>query len=225
MKKLLTRNFILRWGIRIGAIALLYWGVLSKFDAPAVHYTMVIIIPFLIGAFNCGWTCPLGIAQDILHRRRLDIDVPYRLHNILRVLRYVFGALFISGLFVLPAAIMFSFSNANRGEVVFGLALYLAIASLVVSIFINRFFCRYICPLGAIKGVKGLLRPITINRDVKKCDKCRICDRECPMKIVVSRTVSSWSPNCINCYECIEKCPRGALSIGARKYLAKQEKE
>jgi polyferredoxin len=188
-------------------------------DAGAVRYSVIFIAPFLIGAIACGWVCPAGLIQDLLFRRRVAIEVPTKLHKWLRVLRYVFAALFVAGVFLVPAAAQHDLSGFARLEFSASLAAWLAVAAAVISIFINRFFCRYVCPFGALSGIKSLARPVTINRDAARCVNCGKCDKACPMKIAMSRANSSYSPNCINCFKCVEECPKKALALGFRDYV------
>ncbi|MDR2269212.1 MAG: 4Fe-4S binding protein [Rickettsiales bacterium] len=216
---MLNRKFILRWAIRFIILALLTYQVIKTIDVKAISYTVIFIAPFLIGALACGWVCPAGLAQDLLFRRRFAINVPMPLHKWIRVLRYVFAALLITGLFSLPLMIQRGITGFVRFEFSAPLALWLAVASAVASIFINRFFCRYLCPLGAMSGVKSLARAATINRDEARCVKCGACDKVCPMKIAMSRTNSSCSPNCVDCFKCIESCPKKALYLGFRDYI------
>jgi polyferredoxin len=211
-------KFMLRWGVRLGLFAFIGWGAAIA-DTKAVSYALIFVAPLIIGAVACGWACPAGLVQDVLFRKKLALEVPARAHKILRITRYVFAVLFITGAFALPAAVQRSIGGMARLEFTPGIGLWLALASAAASIFINRFFCRYLCPFGAISGVKSLVRPATINRDESRCVKCGACDRACPMKIAMSKARSSCSPNCIDCFKCIESCPKRALYIGARNYL------
>ena len=203
--------------MKLGIFVLLSYPV-AMLDIKAVSYTAIFVAPFIIGALACGWFCPAGLVQDAVFVRRLGIKVPDAAHKWLRALRYVFATLFVAEALSMPAAVRMGIIDIAKLKFVGGLAAWLAIASIAASMFVNRFFCRYFCPLGALAGIKSLLRPVTINRDASRCVNCKACDRACPMKIAMSRVKSSCSPNCVDCFRCIESCPKKALYLGIRNY-------
>lgn len=205
--------------MKLGIFALLSYQI-AVLDIKAVSYTAIFIAPFIIGAIACGWFCLAGLVQDIVFLRRFKIEVPNTAHKWLRVVRYVFAALFIAGLLALPAAVRLGMVDIAKLKFAGNLAAWLAVVSIAASVFINRFFCRYFCPLGALAGIKSLVRPVTINRDAARCVNCKMCDKACPMKIAMSKVKSSCSPNCVDCFRCIESCPKKALYFGIRNYRA-----
>lgn len=83
---------------------------------------------------------------------------------------------------------------------------------LILSVFISRPFCRYLCPLGA---VYGLFHPVSLYRmevDSHKCTSCGACRHACPWSISAYQTPNS--PDCIRCGKCVSACPHGALEAG-----------
>jgi NosR/NirI family transcriptional regulator, nitrous oxide reductase regulator len=74
--------------------------------------------------------------------------------------------------------------------------------------FIERFFCRYLCPLGAVFAITSKLRVFKIDKPTDKCGKCRICTNNCPMGIELYKVEKVNSGECINCLRCTEVCPR-----------------
>ena len=87
------------------------------------------------------------------------------------------------------------------------LALVVLVATLVLALVIQRPFCRYACPLGAVQSLAGKLSPIAVQRDASACLGCDLCNGACPMAIPVNtRTrVTDTSPN--GCLECVAACP------------------
>ncbi|HEY8805705.1 MAG TPA: FMN-binding protein, partial [Clostridium sp.] len=81
------------------------------------------------------------------------------------------------------------------------------------AIFIERFFCRYLCPLGAMFAIISKLRKIKIDKPTEKCGKCRICTNNCSMGINLYKRSEVSSGECINCLKCIEVCPRSNPKI------------
>ena len=150
----------------------------------------------ILGRFVCGWLCPFGMVQDILHkiplfqkRKRLPF------HHILKYGKY---------------ARLFYWK--------FGVLLVI----LLVSVKIYRPFCQYLCPLGAIYGWFNRFSLVQIHWDKEKCISCGLCEKACPVALKV--TEISRSPECIRCGECVASCPEKCLHF-KRKNLPDCGKE
>ncbi len=94
--------------------------------------------------------------------------------------------------------------------------LYYALGGLVlVSVFVPRFFCRYLCPYGALLGVFSMLSPVKIHRDSSRCALgCKDCDRVCPAWIKLEKVEVVVSDECHLCLRCLDVCPvPGALEV------------
>lgn len=97
------------------------------------------------------------------------------------------------------------------------LALGILLSLALLSIFFQHFWCRYLCPYGALLGIVSFLSPFKVERNREECNNCRRCDRACPSGLHVSRAGRVFSPECTGCLQCLEKCPRpGALGVGFR---------
>ena len=94
-------------------------------------------------------------------------------------------------------------------------AFYILIFIIAASFFIERFFCRYLCPLGAIFSIVSRLRVTRIVKPKAGCGKCRICTDNCPMGIDLYQSDFSKSGECINCFECLSVCPRKNVRFAA----------
>lgn len=187
----------------------------------------IILISVILGPFFCGWMCFVGFYQDIcryignfVFKKPLEPSI--KLQNVLKYSRYIILllAVTIGGIFLFPQKVWGNFAGILKGNVSFNFAFYFLIFLGILSLFTKRFFCRYLCPIGAKLGLYSLLRPITINRK-DSCVSCNLCSKECPMGIQVDKINSLASPNCINCLRCIEACPNGGLKFGFRKYFGK----
>ena len=86
--------------------------------------------------------------------------------------------------------------------------------TLIGSLFVERPWCRYACPLGAATGLVGALSPFYLKREVEACKACAICTKACPMGVAVRTATTIKSADCIGCLECVDECPReGALEL------------
>ncbi len=200
----------------------------------------ITITTFFFGRFFCSWICPMGILnQWISHlfNKRKPVDdyqinawkktfnLKYYILTLLLVLA-IFGILQI-GLFDPISLITRSFSTGIFPAVnywfgglyikqpvfyggIFISILFLAI--LMANRFVTRFWCRLLCPLGALLGLFSFISPLRIRRDVEKCTDCRKCLRHCHgacdphMELRINE--------CVLCMNCIEACPEGALHFG-----------
>lgn len=188
----------------------------------------VLAATLLVGNVFCGWICPFGAVQDALTwvRNRVGVKAwqpPARLDHGLRWGRFV----------VLGIVIYFSvatsklwFANYDPYVQLFGLhwifhpsevtpvALTILGVVLAGSLVIDRFWCRYLCPPGAMFAVVGKFGFLRIRRSATTCTDCTLCDRTCPVGLDVSKSAPAVSSNCIGCLDCVATCPvKGALKL------------
>lgn len=182
-------------------------------------YTLFLILlcsSLLLGPFFCGWLCPFGLVQDLLTKlsRMLKlprINIPKRVNRYLRFLRYVVFILIFIGV---GTIMVLDSPYRTFNAVVAGNLMFISTASWIVfgliillSLFIERPFCQYLCSEGARYGAVSLFRLFSIKRDQESCVDCKKCDRNCPMQIEVSNKKHIRDAQCINCLECIKSCP------------------
>ena len=220
-----------------GGIATL-WTFISSGGSTYVQKihpsNLVVLVGVLVGAILaggtfCGWVCPLGALQDALNwlRGKLrirELRVPQRADRILRYGRY---AMLIAILYGTVSTAKLWFSSFDPYRTIFGLgwlfefnwsehwvAYVSAIVIILASLLIPRFWCRYLCPLGAILGVLQRVSPLKIRRDASLCIDCSKCDQACPMNLEVA-TVDTVTHDCTGCQKCTGVCPvDGALEVG-----------
>ena len=92
---------------------------------------------------------------------------------------------------------------------------------LLISLVIRNFWCRYLCPYGALLGFLAIFSPMQVRRKASLCIDCKKCENICPASIRITRSETLRHPECIGCMECVEVCPqKGCLSFQApRKKL------
>jgi polyferredoxin len=205
---------------------------------PKIHpATMVLLATFLALSFLarkafCSWLCPIGTISEWLwkagrHIFRRNFRLPRWLDIPLRSLKYLLLGLFgyvviamsvesIRAFLDSPYGIIADVKMLNffrhlgtTGAVVLGV---LAVA----SVFVQNFWCRYLCPYGALTGLAALASPLQIRRDPVLCINCAKCAKACPSALPVDTLVQIRSAECLGCMECVNICPaEGALDMKA----------
>jgi NosR/NirI family nitrous oxide reductase transcriptional regulator len=175
------------------------------------------------GAF-CGWLCPFGSLQELLSKAAKkigirQITVPFGLHQRLWPIKYIiFLMLFALSLQSLGTAEKAAEIEPFKTAIILHFVrdwwfVAFAVALLAAGLFIERFFCRYLCPLGAALAIPGRLRMFDWLRRYKECGSpCQRCGNECPVQAI--HPDGSINPNeCIQCLHCQmlyhhdHKCP------------------
>ncbi len=178
--------------------------------------TVSLIVTILIaGAAFCGWLCPVGtIGEWLFKLRKLfwkkNINLPDKVHKAASWLRYVFLAVILVMCF-LTVSLWFAkvdpFFNLFSLKLFTTLGLAVAVVFIAGSMLIDRFFCNYLCPLGAVIKPVAKLAAVGIVRNEQICTSCKACDKACPKRIPVSRQSKIDRGECISCMRCIESCP------------------
>jgi polyferredoxin len=184
----------------------------------------------------CGWLCPFGFMQDVtssfsafVQKRVPGVRKAVRalktkgaplavLDRYLRFFKYVVLAWAVMGA-AYYGFMVFREVDPWAGlwgllELSFGLGAVVLIVTLAASLFVERPWCRYACPLGAATGLVSKLSPFYLKRESEACKACAICTKACPMGLPVHTSTTIKSADCIGCLECVDECPReGALEL------------
>jgi polyferredoxin len=203
--------------------------------AGTVILAAIVLMSIAFKKSFCSWLCPVGTISESLadlgkklFKRNFKpwvwIDLP------LRSLKYLMLAFLAYSVFVLmtPADLRaFLESPYNRVADVKMLLFFRDITrtALIVigvlmlgSLFIRGFWCRYLCPYGALLGLAGLLSPLRITRNPDTCIDCAKCAKVCPSRIKVDKVKRVWSDECTSCMSCVEACPvADALQLKAHR--------
>ena len=183
---------------------------------------IVFALALLVGPAFCGWVCPMGSIQEWfgklgrkLFGRRYNRFIPYKYDRILRFLRYgmlvwVLVMTIGSGqLFFQDIDPYFALFNFWTSEVaISGIVVLLVVLGL--SLLVERPFCKYACPYGALLGIFNLFRIFAIRRNPATCINCKACDKSCPMNIPLSGSTGRVRHHqCISCLKCTSEqaCP------------------
>jgi len=202
---------------------------LSTGHIPAVHpaalllFTAFILISLFFKKAFCSWLCPVGTFSEFLWHlgRRLftrNLRLPALLDMPLRGLKYLLLAFFVFLIGSMSADQLNDFLQSSYGlladvkmlnffrdlSLTAGIVLlFLVFFSLVMQ----NFWCRYLCPYGALMGLVSFFSPVKIRRDTEACIDCAKCARACPAGLPVDRLVQVSSIECTGCMECVASCP------------------
>ena len=205
----------------------------SKFNFSYYITGFFILLGVILGRFICGFLCPFGWFQDLLHKIPGKKLSTARLKP-LRYLKYVILVVFVimltifvkktigmgDTLFlkyicpqgVLEGAIPLSLFNAGIRSALgrlFTFKSIILVTVVVLSILFYRPFCKWICPLGAIYSLFNKVSLTGIEVEKTKCIGCGQCTKACGMDVNILRTPKH--PECILCGACIKACPKDAL--------------
>ena len=206
----------------------------SKFKFSYYITGILILIGVLLGRFICGFLCPFGWFQELLHK----IPSPKISTRKLKPLRYLkYGVLLVMVILlpmlvtnqlgmgdpffckylcpqgVLEGAIPLSLTNAGVRAALGKLFTWKSCVLLAVvlgSVFMYRPFCKWLCPLGAFYALLNKVSLFQMRVDTSKCVSCGVCARACKMDVDITK-----SPNhteCIRCGMCMKACPKDAIS-------------
>ena len=217
-------------------------NALTGQDKSTAFYIIGIILLYglLAGRWICGWLCPFGLIQELFYK----IKTPkLKKSKFTRILSYLKYAILIFFVFIIPLlyslrnvpvpafckyicpagtleGAMGLLSNKVNDSFlrmlgpIFTWKFLLMVSIIVASVFIFRFFCRFICPLGALYGLFNKISFFGIKLDKPKCIDCGKCISKCKMDI---KHVGDHE--CISCGECIDVCPTKAISFKGSKIL------
>lgn len=182
---------------------------------------LVLFLSVLFGPVFCGWICPLGSLQEFLSKagqkifgKKFNNFVPYRYDKYLRYISYVIliwvlYTIGVSGKLIFEAYDpYYALFNFWTDEVAVSALIILGI-TLISSLFVERPWCKYACPYGALLGLTNFFRIFKIRRSENNCISCSACDSACPMNITPSDKSIIRNHQCISCLKCTSEfhCP------------------
>ncbi len=219
-----------------GIMGLLDWyyqGTLNRVHpAATLIFVIIVAVAFFARKSFCSWICPVGFLSELLARVGRKIFGrnfrPWKWLDIaLRSLKYLVLFFFVSGIVQMSDLALRAFieSSYNRvADVKMGLFFVrlgffgagVIVVLTLLSVLIHGFWCRYLCPYGALLGIVSRFSPLRVERDAESCIDCGLCDKVCMARLPVSSTNHVSSMECTGCIDCVATCPvQGALVVKA----------
>ncbi|MEY4635489.1 MAG: hypothetical protein RJA55_1287 [Acidobacteriota bacterium] len=185
----------------------------------------------------CSWLCPIGTISEWLWQGGREMfgrnfTLPRWADLPLRSLKYILLALFAYAVVSMPVPALSAFLSSPYGLVADvkmldffrdagRLTIQVCLVLVLLSVVTKNFWCRYLCPYGALMGLVSMLSPTRITRDPISCIDCGKCAKACPSLIPVDRLMTVRTPECNGCLTCVTACPvKDALemrTLGTRR--------
>jgi ferredoxin-type protein NapH len=225
----------------VGAFQNILASVRLSYQAGVVHFGSFVlgylgILGVMIGRLPCGWLCPFGLIQDLLHKipspkLKLPSLFNYGRYVILVVLVVLMPLFWVDELGLgqpwfckllcpsgtllgaVPLLIIKPSLWQNVGFYFWNKLTWLVII-ILGAVLISRFFCRIFCPLGGFYGLFNRISFFCLQFDEEKCVHCLACERRCPTGCKPFKDANSAA--CINCLKCTQACRFGALAFKLR---------
>jgi len=184
------------------------------------------IVTIIGGRIFCGWICPLGALSELssIIGKKLGIkkmELPSSFDRPLRLLKYIILAVILyttwslGSLTFRPYDPWAAWMHMSAGWSEYGYGTLVLGLTLLAGIFIERFWCRYLCPLGAALGIIARFSFIKVHRDETSCINCGKCHTACPVGLSPNKDIVQKNGECIVCGQCNTVCPvKDAMKIG-----------
>ena len=203
------------WRYRFQALWLLIFAglILAGAGWPVWAGLLVagLVSALLVKRAACSFTCPIFPLGELLWRtgERLlgrNFTAPFWFDLVLRTAKYL-----------VLAWVVMALSQRQLPDTLVGAqhaASLLVVALLLLSLFFQMPWCRYLCPYGALLGLVSMASLLKIRRSPRHCVRCHQCDHRCPANLPVMLRTTVRSPECFACYRCVDGCPApGALAF------------
>ncbi|MGL4607365.1 MAG: 4Fe-4S binding protein [Eubacteriaceae bacterium] len=193
-------------------------------NSSVILMILSLLVALLFGAIFCGYICPFGTFQEWIGKlgkklfpQKFNQLIPKKIDSILRYGRYIVLAIILYYTAIIGKLVFqdwdpyYALFNFFTGEVAITSFIILGIF-IALSLIIERPWCKYFCPYGAILGLFNIFRIFQLKRNKATCIDCKRCDKVCPMNLDISTKTVVRNHQCISCYQCTsdESCPKEA---------------
>ncbi len=208
-------------------ISVKYWfhtGILNSIHPSGFVILLgIVVVSVVLKKAFCSWLCPVGTLSESLWMlgQRLfkgTLTLPRWLDYPLRSLKYLLLVFFVWSIWNMDVDALreFIYSPYNKMADVKMYLFFVHISTfalgtilvlVLLSVVIKNFWCRFLCPYGALLGITGWLSPLKITRNTQTCVDCELCTKACPASIKVHKAKRVWSDECSSCMACVAVCP------------------
>ncbi|MBI4874854.1 MAG: 4Fe-4S binding protein [Acidobacteria bacterium] len=195
-------------------------GFIRRIEPSAmILFAALVLLTLLFSRGFCGWICPFGSLQEwlgLLGRKifRKKYNPTGAWDRALRYLKYVILAVIIALTWHMGALVFrdydpfLAFFHLGAGMAELPWAYAILGAVLAASLYIERFFCKYACPLGAVLGVLGKAGLTKVQREPDGCKGCNICQKKCHAHVDFLSVTTIRDSECNHCMDCVVDCPK-----------------
>ena len=214
----------------------LFTGNIEPFHPAAlIMFVAIVCVSLVMKKGFCGWICPVGTVSQVFWMGGEKIfGRNFRMQKYadlsMRAVKYILMALFlvIIGLAMKPEMMVLFFVSDYYKIVdvrtmefftkMSATALWVLVGIGGLSLVYKNFWCRYLCPYGALLGLISRISPVKVQRNGDACAHCGACSSNCPSRIDVEKEEVVSSAECFGCLTCLSHCPsKGALEVTVKK--------
>ena len=217
-------------------VSCIYKGNISWESVKYSVWMLLATVPatVLVGRFFCGFFCSFGAVQDLLwlgsHRLRALFPGKRNLKKADRIFRFAkYAVLFYFIIFIWSGVTAVktagpwqvfgqyvSFGHWQGLKPLLSVGGVLLLFIFIGSLFVQRFFCRYFCPMGAIYSLISQTSFLKIDKPREECGKCHLCTSKCTMGMDLTKKDRIAGGECISCQKCVSWCPKGNAHFRSR---------
>lgn len=217
-------------------VSCIYKGNISWESVKYSVWMLLATVPatVLVGRFFCGFFCSFGAVQDLLwlgsHRLRALFPGKRNLKKADRIFRFAkYAVLFYFIIFIWSGVTAVktagpwqvfgpyvSFGHWPELKPLLSVGGVLLLLIFIGSLFVQRFFCRYFCPMGAIYSLISQTSFLKIDKPREECGKCHLCTSKCTMGMDLTKKDRIAGGECISCQKCVSWCPKGNVHFRSR---------